>query len=110
MADNTKRIALWSGPRNISTTLMYSFAQRKDCKVFDEPLYAHYLSHTNAHEFHPSADEVLLSQENDGTKVLAEMQADQTDVALNRMNRGKFNLTVLISALASEDFNFSCFA
>ena len=38
------KICLWSGPRNISTALMYSFAQRPQCKVFDEPLYAHYLS------------------------------------------------------------------
>ena len=39
----TKRICLWSSPRNISTAMMYSFAQRPDTIVFDEPLYAHYL-------------------------------------------------------------------
>ena len=38
-----KIICLWSCPRNISTALMYSFAQREDVQVFDEPLYAHYL-------------------------------------------------------------------
>ena len=42
------RIALWSGPRNISTALMYAFAQRADTRVVDEPLYAHYLSTTDA--------------------------------------------------------------
>ena len=41
---DTVRICLWSGPRTISTALMYSFAQRSDCSVFDEPLYAHYLN------------------------------------------------------------------
>ena len=45
-----KRICLWSGPRNISTALMYSFAQRDDTAVYDEPLYAHYLSKTSARE------------------------------------------------------------
>ena len=38
-----KKICLWSGPRNISTALMYSFAQRDDTRVVDEPLYGHYL-------------------------------------------------------------------
>ncbi|MEL0010468.1 MAG: sulfotransferase family protein, partial [Bacteroidota bacterium] len=37
-----KRICLWSGPRNISTALMYSFGQRSDTTIVDEPLYAHY--------------------------------------------------------------------
>ena len=37
------RLNIWSGPRNISTALMYSFAQRSDTQVIDEPLYGHYL-------------------------------------------------------------------
>ena len=65
-----KRINLWSGPRNISTAMMYSFAQRKDTTVFDEPLYAHYLSKTPAVEYHPGSQEVLDSQEHDGNKVM----------------------------------------
>lgn len=69
-SDTTKRICLWSGPRNISTALMYSFAQRSDTKVVDEPLYAHYLSKTNADEYHPGAEEVLQTMENDGEKVV----------------------------------------
>ena len=39
----SKVICLWASPRNISTALMYSFAQRSDVKVLDEPFYAHYL-------------------------------------------------------------------
>jgi hypothetical protein len=58
--DNFKRICMWSGPRNISTTMMYSFAQRKDTKVFDEPLYAHYLKNSHAAGYHPGAKEILL--------------------------------------------------
>ncbi|MDT0559472.1 sulfotransferase family protein [Ichthyenterobacterium sp. W332] len=66
-----KHICLWSGPRNISTTLMYSFAQRKDTKVFDEPLYAHYLSkHPKAKQYHPEAEAILNTIEHDGNKVM----------------------------------------
>jgi len=63
-----KRICLWSCPRNVSTALMYSFAQRRDTKVFDEPLYAHYLLQSGVK--HPSRKEVIKSQENDGNKVV----------------------------------------
>lgn len=72
----TKRICLWSGPRNISTALMYSFAQRNDTLVYDEPLYAHYLKNTNANEYHPGADVVLSQMENDGEKVIQMMQSN----------------------------------
>lgn len=71
-----KRINLWSGPRNISTALMYSFAQRADMTVVDEPLYAHYLSKTNAKNYHPGADEILEKMENDGNKVVEMMLGD----------------------------------
>ncbi len=70
MTDKTKRINIWSGPRNISTALMYSFAQRSDTQVYDEPLYAHYLSKTPAKDYHPGAAEVIADQENDGKKVI----------------------------------------
>ena len=63
-----KTICLWSCPRNVSTALMYSFAQREDTQVFDEPLYAHYLKVSG--ENHPSREEVLQSLENDGNKVV----------------------------------------
>lgn len=67
------RINAWSSPRNISTAFMYSFAQRSDMTVVDEPLYAHYLSKTDSAATHPGTQEVLLSQENDGTKVIEHM-------------------------------------
>jgi hypothetical protein len=54
---------LISGPRNISTALMYSFAQRTDTTVFDEPFYAVYLNKSGAS--HPGRDEVLQAQSND---------------------------------------------
>ncbi|GJM39758.1 MAG: branched chain amino acid aminotransferase [Ardenticatenaceae bacterium] len=68
-----RRICLWSGPRNISTALMYSFAQRKDTAVFDEPLYAHYLSKTPAREYHPGAEQIIAEMENDGEKVVSDL-------------------------------------
>ncbi|WP_433363251.1 HAD family hydrolase [Actinoplanes sp. CA-142083] len=56
----TTRIAMWSGPRNISTAMMRSFGARPDTVVVDEPLYAHYLAVTAID--HPGRDEILLSQ------------------------------------------------
>jgi hypothetical protein len=65
------RISLWSGPRNVSTALMYSFAQRPDTTVLDEPLYGHYLEKSGAQ--HPGREEVIKSMELNGEKVLLEL-------------------------------------
>ncbi|MEN9640807.1 MAG: hypothetical protein RLZZ262_2676, partial [Bacteroidota bacterium] len=59
--------------RNVSTALMYSFAQRSDCRVFDEPLYAHYLSKIPVRANHPGEDEVIATMENDGEKVVRDL-------------------------------------
>ena len=82
--DNSEitRIALWSGPRNISTALMYSFAQREDTKVFDEPLYAYYLRNTKAKEYHPGAEEILKSQNNNGEEVVKMMLTEDSKPVL----------------------------
>ena len=61
-------INLISGPRNLSTALMYSFAQRPDTIVIDEPFYAHYLISTNID--HPSREETINSMPSDINKVL----------------------------------------
>ena len=71
--DNIKRICLWSGPRNISTALMYSFAQRNDTSVFDEPLYGYYLSNSESKVYHPGAEDILSAMEHDGDKVIEMM-------------------------------------
>lgn len=73
MSGTIKRIFLWSSPRNISTTLMYSFAQREDTSVHDEPLYGHYLKSTNAKEYHPGAEEIMASMNCDGNEVIEQM-------------------------------------
>ena len=67
----TLRINLWSGPRNVSTALMYSFAQRSDTRVVDEPLYAHYLRVSGA--AHPGRDDVLRSLDQDGERVVRDV-------------------------------------
>jgi sulfotransferase family protein len=63
------RIAMWSGPRNISTAMMYSFAARDDCAVWDEPFYAAYLTSTGLD--HPMRREILAKGEPDAAKVIA---------------------------------------
>lgn len=66
--DGAKRIAMWSGPRNISTALLRSWENRPDTFVCDEPLYAHYLLETGAD--HPGAEEVIAHHECDWRKVV----------------------------------------
>ncbi len=59
---------VWSGPRNVSTALMYSFAQRSDTRVLDKPLYGHYLRVSDAP--HPGARTVMDAMECDGETVI----------------------------------------
>ena len=61
------RIAMWSGPRNISTAMMRAWENRLDTFVVDEPFYAHYLSKNRVE--HPGREEVLLNGEIDSYKV-----------------------------------------
>lgn len=68
-ARDALRIAMWSGPRNISTAMMRAWENRADTAVIDEPFYAHYLLATGVD--HPGRDEVLASQENDAAAVAA---------------------------------------
>ena len=65
------RIAMWSGPRNISTAMMRAWENRPDTWVCDEPLYAHYLLKTGLD--HPGRDDVIASQETDWRHVVASL-------------------------------------
>ena len=69
----SKVICLWASPRNISTALMYSFAQRSDVKVLDEPFYAHYLKNINPEIDHPGKKEILDNQSTDLKIVVKEI-------------------------------------
>lgn len=66
-----RRVAMWSGPRNISTAMMRSFENRSDSAVIDEPLYAAYLAHTGLE--HPGRTEILASQSQDWRVVVEEL-------------------------------------
>ncbi|CTQ48942.1 hypothetical protein [Jannaschia donghaensis] len=61
------RIIGWSGPRNLSTAMMYSFANRPDFEVMDEPFYAAYLARTGLD--HPMRDAILGSQSTDPVRI-----------------------------------------
>lgn len=67
------RIAMWSGPRNISTAMMRSFDSRDDTVVSDEPLYAHYLQATGLD--HPGRDQVLEHHQTDWRIAVEELLA-----------------------------------
>src|SRR4026209_2213898 len=71
------RLCFWSGPRNVSTALMYAFAQRADTRVIDEPLYAHYLRVSGVD--HPGRQEVLAHQNADGERVVREVLLGHSD-------------------------------
>lgn len=66
-------IAMWSGPRNLSTAMMYSFGARQDCAVWDEPFYAAYLARSGLE--HPMGDEIIAAGEVDPAKVAKACQA-----------------------------------
>ena len=65
------RIAVWSGPRNLSTAMMYSFAARGDVAVWDEPFYSAYLTRTGLK--HPMRDEIIAAGEPDPARVIARL-------------------------------------
>lgn len=78
----TLRIAMWSGPRNISTAMMRSFENRPDCAVVDEPFYAAYLAATGLD--HPMREEVLAAQPQDWRAVVAGLDAVEAPVVYEK--------------------------
>lgn len=72
----TLKIACWSGPRNLSTAMMYSFGARRDCRVVDEPFYAAYLQATGLD--HPMGDDIIAAGETNAD-VVAHQCATDTD-------------------------------
>ncbi len=70
----TVRVAMWSGPRNISTAMMRAWENRPDTSVVDEPLYAAYLLATGAD--HPARDAVIASQPTDPGQVVQALMTD----------------------------------
>ena len=74
------RIAMWSGPRNISTAMMRSWENRPDCSVLDEPFYACYLAETGLE--HPCRDAILASQSTSRETVVAALTEGALDTPL----------------------------
>ena len=70
----TLRIAMWSGPRNISTAMMRSFSSRDDCFVSDEPYYGAFLKESG--EPHPMAAETIADMETDWDAVTTALKGD----------------------------------
>lgn len=68
------RIAMWSGPRNISTALMRAWENRSDCAVWDEPLYGYYLDTTAIP--HPGAAEIIAAQGTDWQAIVGRCSGD----------------------------------
>lgn len=64
---------MWSGPRNLSTAMMYSFGARADCDIWDEPFYAAYLARTGLD--HPMRDAILATHDSDPASVAARIAA-----------------------------------
>ena len=75
MNRTAKIIAMWSGPRNISTAMMRSWENRADTQVWDEPFYGYYLARTGLD--HPGRDAVIAAGETDWRAVIA--RATRTD-------------------------------
>jgi hypothetical protein len=73
----TTRIAMWSGPRNLSTAMMRSFGSRADTYVSDEPFYGCFLKTTGAD--HPMREEVIASMDCDWQSVMASLRGDPPD-------------------------------
>lgn len=96
-------ICLWSGPRNVSTALMYSFAQRVDTRVYDEPLYGHYLRVSGA--MHPGRGEILAAMDCDGDRVMRQLLADGEVRAVRFMKHMAHHLTDMSSAFLSRTRN-----
>jgi hypothetical protein len=67
-------IAMWSGPRNISTAMMRSWGNRSDTWVWDEPFYAHYLTATDYE--HPGKEDTIATYETDWQKVIQRLIGD----------------------------------
>lgn len=67
----TIRIAMWSGPRNLSTAMMRSFGSRADTFVSDEPFYGAYLKATGDPQ--PMAHQVMESMDCDWQSVALTM-------------------------------------
>lgn len=97
------QICLWSGPRNVSTALMYSFAQRSDAAVVDEPLYGHYLRVSGTR--HPGRAEVLAAMDTDGDRVMRRLLTQPASAPLLFMKHMAHHLIGLDESFLAQTAN-----
>ncbi|MFN2201144.1 MAG: sulfotransferase family protein [Caldilineaceae bacterium] len=97
------RINMWSGPRNVSTALMYSFARRDDTRVLDEPLYGHYLRVSDA--VHPGAEEVMAAMDTDGERVIRNVILGPCDRAVLFMKQMAHHLVDISVGFLAQTTN-----
>lgn len=95
-------IHLWCAPRVLSTAVMYSFSQRSDTFVLDEPLYAHYLFQ-NPDLYRPYREELINSCETDGNKVLRDMDTVSEKRIIVAKHMTKFIVNLDKSLIVREE-------
>ena len=71
------KIAMWSGPRNLSTAMMYSFGNRADCAVVDEPFYAAFLKLTG--DVHPMGAQICAHHPTDPVAIAMGLAGQNPD-------------------------------
>tara|TARA_Y100001960_G_scaffold300240_1_gene349118 strand:+ start:1317 stop:2063 length:747 start_codon:yes stop_codon:yes gene_type:complete len=71
MSENPVRLAMWSGPRNISTAMMRAWETRSDTAISDEPFYGYYLEQTGIE--HPGRNEIIASMATDWRRIVREI-------------------------------------
>jgi hypothetical protein len=94
------RIAMWSGPRTISTALMRAWENRPDTTVVDEPFYACYLATTGIE--HPGRDDILAAQSRNWREVAAELTAGDVTTAIHYQKQMTHHMTPDIDLGALE--------
>jgi hypothetical protein len=87
----TVRIAMWSGPRTISTAMMRAWGNRPDTAVVDEPFYACYLAGTGIE--HPGRDAILAAQSRDWREVAAELTRGDVAAAIHYQKHMTHHMT-----------------
>ena len=76
------RLCVWSGPRNLSTAMMYAFGNRADCRAMDEPFYAAFLAETGLD--HPMREAVLAAQPTDPEAVARACAAEDAPLVYQK--------------------------
>jgi hypothetical protein len=97
----TIRIAMWSGPRNLSTAMMRSFGSRADTFVSDEPFYGCFLKESGAD--HPMRDEVIAAMDCDWYSVIEDLQGSSGDGKLVWYQKHMWHH--MVGPVGYDDFN-----